>query len=150
MVVAGNRRLEPSARKYAIESLRLIGPMAGIQATSRISDAASVDLRNRIVVGHTQKQPAFQHALQFLAASLEGSGVGPDAGNRRDLAVERSVVFDDLVPRLMHGGPDVRRQHDWIISSSNVARTADRGNVGIGTTSRPHRLTVGGAIGRGA
>ena len=76
----------------------------------------AADIRDRRVIGDAEKQPSFEHALQFFAAGFKRLGVGPDAGDRRYFTVERAVILDDFVPRLAHGGTDVRCQHNPIIA----------------------------------
>lgn len=78
-------------------------------------DAATVNIRNRGVIGDAQKHPPLQHAFQFFPAVLQSLGICPDAWNGRYLAIERTIVLDDFVPRLTHGGPKIRGQHDAII-----------------------------------
>src|SRR5205085_11499425 len=80
------------------------------------------------MVGDAQKHPSFEHALEFFAASLQSLGISPNAGNGRYFAIERTIVLDDFVPGLAHGGPDVRSEHnpDYLTTACRKAPVVPR------------------------
>jgi hypothetical protein len=71
---------KPKVRRHAISCLRLMsGDFANL-------DPMPFDIWNRGVIGDAEKDPTFERASQFFAALLQSPGVGPDTGNRRNLA----------------------------------------------------------------
>ena len=52
------------------------------------------------MIGDAEQRPSLQHALQLFPASLQGVGIRPDARDRGNGAIERSVILEDLVASL--------------------------------------------------
>jgi hypothetical protein len=46
------------------------------------------------VIGNAEEPPSLQHALPLLPAGFEGLGIRPDAGDGRNVAIERPVILD--------------------------------------------------------
>jgi hypothetical protein len=144
VIATGNRRIEAQSAQTGNQFSAFDGTNGGHSRDFANFDAMAFDVRYRSVIGDTEKNPPFQNALQFFAATLQGLGVGPHAGNGGDFAIERTIVLYDFVPCLAHGGPNVRRQHVLIIS---LQAASPAGNVGIGTAAPQYKLAVNGVIG---
>src|ERR1017187_10380385 len=121
VIATGYRRLEAQCTQASDQVPALDRTNGRHSSDFADFEAVAVNLRNRRVIGDAEEYPSLQHALQLFPASLEGPGIRPDARDRRDIAIERSVILDDFVPGLMHGCPDIRSEHGSIIISRLIS-----------------------------
>lgn len=67
----------------------------------------AIDHRNLEAAMKPEEDPVLQNLLQLLPTTLERLGVGENAPTLGNLAVERAVIRQDLVPGMVHRGVDV-------------------------------------------
>src|ERR1035437_7766335 len=103
VIASGYRRLEAQRTEVSDQVPPLDGTNGGHSGDLADLEAVAVDVGNRGVIGDAEHHPSLQHALQLFPASLQCLGIRPDARDGRNGAIERPVIFYNLVAGMAHG-----------------------------------------------